>query len=78
MVQKVKILKSDFHFMPIGRGAYNVKYTSPVSRRWWIARIEDMQLIDATMYAPYGEVKVKDLEILKRRIKDNYFDCYVK
>lgn len=76
MTKRVKISRSDFHFLPVGRGVYVVKYTSPVTFRWWQARINDMQLLYAIMYVPFKDVKVKDLEILKRKIKDNYFDRY--
>lgn len=39
-----------------------------------MARVEDMTLIDATKFAPNGEPKVKDLDVLKRYVKQNYFE----
>lgn len=49
MTKRVKISRSDFHFLPVGRDAYIVKYTSPVTFHLWQARINYMQLLNAVM-----------------------------
>lgn len=74
MLRKIKISLSDFHFLPVGRGTYVVKYWSPVTNYCWMARVTDMTLIDASMYAPNCCPKRKDLEILRRYVKEHAFD----
>lgn len=62
-----KIDKFDFDFRFLGRGAYNVTYTSPNTGKQWSNIITDMEIIDATKKTDYP--KIKDLNILKRMVK---------
>jgi hypothetical protein len=63
-----RISISDFGFIFLGRGAYNVTYTSPITYKTWTTRVTDMEYIDLTKNAE--EPKVKDLERLKRKCKN--------
>ena len=63
-----KISKYDFTFEFAGHGHYKVTYTSPATGKQWSKTISDMTIIDDTKNA--DEPKRKDLEELKRRVKD--------
>ena len=63
-----KISKYDFTFEFAGYGHYKVTYTSPVTGKQWSKTINDMTIIDDTKNA--DEPKRKDLEELKRKVKD--------
>ena len=58
-----KVSISDFRFIFLGKGAYNVIYTSPITGKMWKIRITDMPLIDLTKNS--DSPKRKDLEALK-------------
>lgn len=60
----------DFRFKFAGHGHYKVTYTSPKTGKQWRRTINDMTLIDDTKNA--DEPKKKDLERLKRYVKDLY------
>ncbi len=60
----------DFRFEFAGYGHYKVTYTSPKTGKQWRRTINDMTLIDDTKNA--DEPKKKDLERLKRYVKDLY------
>lgn len=60
----------DFRFEFAGHGHYKVTYTSPKTGKQWRRTINDMTLIDNTKNA--DEPKKKDLERLKRYVKDLY------
>jgi hypothetical protein len=62
-----KISKSDFYFNFAGYGHYIVAYTSPKTGTSWVAKTNDMPLIDATKNA--DNPKRCDLETLKRVCK---------
>ncbi len=64
---KTSISISDFYFEFLGRGAYNVTYTSPVTGKKWTNRTTNMPLIDVTKNA--DTPKKCDLEQLKRACK---------
>lgn len=64
---KTSINISDFSFEFLGRGAYNVIYTSPVTGKKWTNRTTNMPLIDVTKNA--DTPKKRDLEQLKRVCK---------
>lgn len=59
---------NDFLFQILGRGAYWVTYTSPVTGRRWTTRTTDMQLIDATRNS--DEPTQVALNALKRACKN--------
>ena len=61
------ISKSDFEFHFVGYGHYKVTYTSPKTNKSWSKTINDMMLIDSTKNT--DEPLVKDLNILKRKVK---------
>lgn len=65
---KTTISISDFSFQFAGYGHYKVTYTSPVTGKNWTATTNNMPLIDDTKNA--DEPKKKDLEILKRVVKN--------
>lgn len=56
-----------FSFKPIGFGLYKVTYTSPVTGKEWVAKIDDMTIIDAVKNT--DEPKRCDLDDLKARVK---------
>lgn len=58
----------DFHFYFLGRGRYEVTYTSPVTGKVWSCQTTDMPLIDATRNEE--DPKRKDLEALKKMCKN--------
>lgn len=66
---KKRIKKSDFSFIPVSYGRYEVTYTSPATGKKWTAQITDMGMIDNTKNET--EPKVKNLEDLKRHCKLN-------
>jgi hypothetical protein len=67
----MKISINDFDFYFTGYGRYKVRYTSPSTKKQWVAITTDMELIDWTKNA--DEIKIKDLIRLKRFCKQyNY------
>lgn len=66
MTRKISI--HDFRFEFAGHGHYKVTYTSPATGKQWSRTISDMTIIDDTKNA--DEPKRKDLEELKRKVKD--------
>ncbi len=57
----------NFRFQFTGYGHYKVTYISPKTNRAWVATIDNMPLIDATMGA--DEPNQKDLQKLKKLCK---------
>lgn len=57
-----------FAFKKVSCGAYRVTYTTDRGD-YYDARIEDMTLIDDTLYA--GNAKVSDIESLRDAVKRN-------
>ena len=62
------MIKQNFIFMYVGHGHYKVTYISPNTGRSWTKLIDDMTIIDAVRFT--DEPKQKDLQILKRLIKN--------
>lgn len=59
-----------FRFEKVSSGAYRVHFASDYDKkvgRYWVTRIEDMTLIDATLHAE--QPKRKDVEHLRRMVK---------
>lgn len=67
---KNSIRKSDFRFMPVSNGRYEVTYTSPVTRKEFTFQTTDMPLIDATKNN--DSPKKCDLKVLKAMCKRGY------
>ena len=67
---KNSIRKSDFRFMPISFGRYEVTYTSPVTRKEFTFQTTDMPLIDATKNS--DDPKKCDLKVLKAMCKRGF------
>jgi len=65
---KNSISISNFSFSFLGRGSYNVTYTSHATGKSWTTRTTDMPLIDATKNA--DEAKKVDLNRLKLACKN--------
>lgn len=66
--QKISIY--DFSFIHSGYGHYKVIYTSPVTGKKFSAITNNMPLIDATKNTETTDIKIKDLEQLKRICKN--------
>lgn len=58
---------SSFIFNRVSNGAYNVTYTTPNRGDYWVARIEDMTIIDATKNADWA--KCEDIMKLRSEVK---------
>ncbi len=65
---KTKISIYDFTFTPSGYGHYKVIYTSPITKKQWSTKTNNMPLIDATKNSEAP--KVKDLKTLKEICKN--------
>lgn len=57
----------NFRFKRIGSGCYRVTYTTDSRGDYWVASINDMTVIDATLNAEWA--KTKDIEHLRNRVK---------
>lgn len=57
----------NFKFKLHGSGCYRVTYTTDNRGDYWVANINEMPLIDATLNAEWA--KAKDIEHLRYRVK---------
>lgn len=57
----------NFTFRPCSQGAYRVTYTTDIRGDYWVNRIEDMTLIDATRNAEWA--KAGDIAALRTLVK---------
>ncbi len=64
-----------FDFKFVGYGHYRVRYTTPTRGDYWIAIIDNMELIDNTKNAE--DVKAKDLDRLRDVVKrkGTHYSC---
>ncbi len=55
-----------FSLQYLGNNCYEVKYTTPTRGDYWIAKINDINLILDTLHAAWA--KVYDVEFLRKRV----------
>lgn len=60
---------SNFGFSKVSSGCYRVTYTTPKRGDYWVAKINDMSLIDATKNAEWA--KAADIAHLRDVVKSN-------
>lgn len=57
----------NFKFQRVSSGAYRVTYTTDFRGDYWVNRIEEMPIIDATLNTEWA--RAKDIEHLRHRVK---------
>lgn len=67
---------SGFSFHKVSSGCYKVFYTTPKRGDYWIAEVNDMTLIDATLNTHWA--RKRDIERLRDYVKKNgyHFSIY--
>ena len=64
---------SNFTFERKGSGCYRVTYTTPQRGDYWVAHVNDMTIIDATLNAEWAKVAdIKHLRYIVKRDGTHY------